>query len=366
MVFDEVRNEAYKKAIQASVKPEMVVLDLGAGLGIHGLLAAAAGAKRVILLEPSPVALLAEETARANQLSHLVEVVYSSLEDADNVQAVDVLISVFTGNFLLAEDLLPLLFLARDRFLKPGGVMLPSRARMQAALVSEQDFYEKHIARWSQAAMGLDFNSVRSYAANTIFYRSAEDTEAEFLSETVNLQELDFLSAVSAECRCAVEIPAIKTGVCHGLLGWFDMKLGDNWLSTGPDAAPTHWSLAFLPLDPPLEVETGDTVFVELNRPEFGEWTWTVAHGETRQRHSTFQSNPVDLKHMRKTSPESSPGLSEMGEMAALVLKKLADGNTVKEITKAVTKKFPVLAERDPQLEKRVRNLVAEWGGNSK
>lgn len=44
MVFDQRRNAAYARAIAAHVRPDSVVLDLGAGLGLHGLLAARAGA----------------------------------------------------------------------------------------------------------------------------------------------------------------------------------------------------------------------------------------------------------------------------------------------------------------------------------
>ncbi len=46
MFFDQIRNDAYFKALQAVITPETVVLDLGAGLGIHGLLAAKLGAKK--------------------------------------------------------------------------------------------------------------------------------------------------------------------------------------------------------------------------------------------------------------------------------------------------------------------------------
>ena len=35
-VYDNVRNDAYAAAIRQLVQAESVVLDLGAGLGIHG------------------------------------------------------------------------------------------------------------------------------------------------------------------------------------------------------------------------------------------------------------------------------------------------------------------------------------------
>ena len=48
MFFDRARNDAYFKALQTVITPDSVVLDLGAGMGVHGLLAAKLGAKKCI------------------------------------------------------------------------------------------------------------------------------------------------------------------------------------------------------------------------------------------------------------------------------------------------------------------------------
>ncbi len=50
MALDTVRNDAYAAALRQVVGPETVVLDLGAGTGVHGLMAARMGARRVIEL----------------------------------------------------------------------------------------------------------------------------------------------------------------------------------------------------------------------------------------------------------------------------------------------------------------------------
>ena len=68
MVFDRVRNGAYAAAIRRYVSPDSVVLDVGAGLGVLGLLAAAAGARKVYLVEPESVVKGALEIAKHNGL----------------------------------------------------------------------------------------------------------------------------------------------------------------------------------------------------------------------------------------------------------------------------------------------------------
>jgi len=364
MVYDAVRNAAYAKAIAAAVTPACTVLDLGAGLGMHGLLAAAAGAGKVFLLDSSAVVELGAEVAQCNGLGDRVKVIHKRIEDAEILEPVDIIISVFTGNFLLAEDLLPYLFSARERFLKPGGVMIPGSARMQAALVTAQEFHDQHVACWSQPNFGVDFAPLRRFAANTVYYRSAEAMAATLLCAAVQVHELDFATATTAACHGRVDMQVRQTGTCHGLLGWFDMHLAGEWLSTGPAAEPMHWSLAFLPLDPPMLLHEGETVQLQLDRPEFGEWTWVLSRGTERQRHSTFQSNPVDLAYLKKIAPDHVPGLGDQGEMALLVLTQMAAGKSVAEIATRVRRQFPVIAARDPQLDKRIRRLVAEWGAH--
>ena len=65
MIHDRARNEAYARAIQAAVNADTVVLDLGAGLGILGFIAARAGARKVYCVEPTPVIDAAKEVAKA-------------------------------------------------------------------------------------------------------------------------------------------------------------------------------------------------------------------------------------------------------------------------------------------------------------
>src|SRR3954467_14013850 len=131
MALDRVRNERYARALAAVVNENSVVLDLGAGTGIHGMIAARLGARRVYLVEPEDVIAVAEEAVRTKQLQDVVRCVQGAVEDVEIPEPVDVIVSALTGNFLLSEDLLPVLFHARDRLLKPGGTLVPDQATIE-------------------------------------------------------------------------------------------------------------------------------------------------------------------------------------------------------------------------------------------
>lgn len=61
MTLDYRRNQAYYEALKRVITSDSVVLDLGAGLGVLGLLAAQLGAKRVYLVEPEAIVHVAKD-----------------------------------------------------------------------------------------------------------------------------------------------------------------------------------------------------------------------------------------------------------------------------------------------------------------
>ena len=106
----ETRNRAYADALETLIKPDSVVLDLGAGLGIHGLMAAARAQDMFTLLTPAQSLPLRAKWRAAMRLGFQSDI-QKPIEQADLPEQVDLIISVLTGNFLLEEDLLPSLFL---------------------------------------------------------------------------------------------------------------------------------------------------------------------------------------------------------------------------------------------------------------
>lgn len=360
MIFDDVRNRAYRQALAGVVDTESVVLDLGAGLGIHGLMAAQLGARQVFLVEPENIIHVAQQASDLNDLSDNIRCLKQSIETLELDQQMDIICSVFTGNFLLTEDLLPLLFLARDRFLKPGGQLIPQAANMLLAPINARDYYDRHIDAWSAPAQTIDYACVKDFAANSVYYDDFTEQSIDLLSAPALLKQFDFHSATSADVDAEISVTIEHAGLCHGLLGWFDIELGDQWLSTAPDAEKTHWSQVFFPLHPAIEVKAGDTILIRLQRPPYGDWRWTISAGEQRQKRSSLLANPLPLSALRGLSDQHRPVLNDKGQALQYLLDGLNGDRTIAELSKDLRARYPQCFFSDQDSEQFVRSVTAK------
>ena len=125
MIGDRVRTEAFRRAIDSAVRPGDVVLDVGAGSGILSVFAARAGAARVYAVEQTSIAVFAQELAAANGVADTVQVIQADVLDIEPPERVDVIVSEWLGGFGIDEGMLPPVIVARDRWLKPGGIIDP-------------------------------------------------------------------------------------------------------------------------------------------------------------------------------------------------------------------------------------------------
>ena len=77
------------------------------------------------------------------QMSHVVTVIQGTMESIDLPEKVDIIISEWMGYFLLRESMLDTVLHARDRFLKPGGALYPSHARLYMAPACTQHTHQR-------------------------------------------------------------------------------------------------------------------------------------------------------------------------------------------------------------------------------
>ena len=361
MVFDEVRNRAYLDAMQALIGPETVVLDLGAGIGVLGLLAAKAGARHVYCVEPSPVARHIRPLAEANGVGDRVTAIQSRIEDAVLPEQVDLIVSVFTGNLLFTEGLLPSLYAARDRHLKPGGRLLPDRARLMLQAVDASGGYGDVVARFRSPSLGIDYSQLVDVAAAHPNYIRRDKPAPRPLSAPACAVELDFTSTTQADVAFEGCAPGIATGSADALVGWIEVRLGDRWLSTAPDAEDVHWSPALLPFSTPIEVAEGQAVDVGFRYLDDDRLHWSIGVGGDLRRQSTMLHNPDLLIEMQLSAAGCTAPLREEGEVVAEVLLGIRAGEDNRAIAARLAASWPRRFPDPASAMKEVGKLAARY-----
>lgn len=361
MVFDATRNLAYEAAIKKRVTRDSVVLDLGAGLGIHGLMAARAGARKVFLVEPQNVVHAAMDVAKRNGLGDRVQVFQGRIEEIELPEKVDIITSVFTGNLLYSEDLLPSLYFARDRWLKPGGHLIPDRAELMVAVASAKPLHRERIQVWSDHHLGFDYSAIRRYAANGLLDLLEPSEQVQLLSAPAPIEAADFRTAVATRIDAEVQLPIVKAGICSGLASWLRIRLGDQWLSAGPNEPAIHWRPQLMPVDPEFPVRLGDVAQAQVTRPRGGDWSWRLGVGPERRTGSTFLSQPLLASRLRALAPGYQPSLSPSGRLRHVALGLFDGRRAAAEIADELQLEFPGQFVNREEAESFVLSLAAAY-----
>ena len=76
----------------------------------------------------------------------VITLVKGKLEEAElPIQQFDIIISEWMGYFLLYESMLDTVLLARDKYLKPDGLIFPDTASMHICAIEDQEYKEEKI-----------------------------------------------------------------------------------------------------------------------------------------------------------------------------------------------------------------------------
>jgi len=271
---DTQKLAAYGRALTQLVKPTDVVLDLGAGTGLLGLLAARAGAAKVYLLDGGPILGVAEEVAIRNGLGDRVVAVRALSQEVVLPEPVDLVVCDQIGGFVYDAGVLDYFADARSRLLRPGGHLVPGAFTLRCAPVNAPG-PRREVDVWATRPADLDLGAVHDRAINTEWRVEADDVRTLTDAQTVGRLPAWSTERLTAELSFTFDRP----DTVDGLLGWFDADLAPGvTLSNDPNAADRmdRWC-NFYPLTAPCEVAAGDTLEVSLDvRPDPGIVSWTT------------------------------------------------------------------------------------------
>ena len=287
MIRDAVRTEAFRRAIEATVRPGDTVLDVGAGSGILSVFAARAGAARVYAVEQTTIAVLAQELVAANRVEDVVRVIQGDIFDIEPPERVDVIVSEWLGGFGIDEGMLAPVIAARDRWLKPGGTMIPRTVTAWTALVHDR-YLDETVAFLRDRPYGLELEGLIEKTVNEISYSGAfrhfavGDRRSEPGRLWTTRTEVITLEEAMAPHEAETVLHVHDHGTANALALWFSAELApDMTLSDGPDDPPTHWGMTTAPLRSAVNLTPGMVVRARIrNAPAkpVGTWTrWAIA-----------------------------------------------------------------------------------------
>jgi len=300
------RTDAYLRAIRSAGLAGKTVLDVGCGTGVLAIACARAGARKVYAVEASAVAECARAVVSASGLTGSVEVIRGKVEEVELPERVDVIVSEWMGCFLLYESMLDSVLRARDRWLKPGGSMLPRRAQMWLAPFRDEEAAEEQKAFWADVH-GIDMSCLAPIARAEL----ARRPEVELLlaqnvisSPSCVLDIGDLASCDLSDCQslCAsFDLSSHVRAELHGFVGYFAVELvPGQWLSTAPDAEPTHWRHVLFHCELPLPVQQDERIRGRLTMTQATQnprcWDVVISFGVSGGGEERTQRYELDVR----------------------------------------------------------------------
>uniref|UniRef100_A0AAY5F0D4 type I protein arginine methyltransferase n=1 Tax=Electrophorus electricus TaxID=8005 RepID=A0AAY5F0D4_ELEEL len=305
MLKDEVRTLTYRNSMfhNKHLFKDKVVLDVGSGTGILCMFAAKAGAKKVIGIECSSISDYAVKIVKANKLDHIVTIIKGKVEEVElPVDHVDIIISEWMGYCLFYESMLNTVIYARDKWLKPDGLIFPDRATLYITAIEDRQYkdYKIHceflacvlslpnsacsylvfssccaskycfndslilLSGWENV-YGFDMSCIKEVAIKEPLVDVVDPKQlvssACLIKEvdiyTVKIEDLSFTSPFCLQVK--------RNDYIHALVTYFNIEFTRchkrTGFSTSPESPYTHWKQTVFYLDDYLTVKTGEEIF---------------------------------------------------------------------------------------------------------
>ncbi|RIL11800.1 MAG: hypothetical protein DCC75_01650 [Proteobacteria bacterium] len=281
MLNDHERNAVFEAAIKAAVKPGVVVVEVGTGSGLLSMMAARAGAEHVYTIEKSfALYNAAKQIIERNGLSNKITVLNcwsSGVQVGRDIPVkADLLIAEILGSAILDEQIVHFLNDARDRLLKPGGIVIPQRAVLVGALLESKSLRERFRV---DTVSGFNLSLFNALYQQPSLQVDLSQFDFKLLSQPFEIFDFDFQKTLPStrENRFSVKLEA--DGVCHGIARWIRLFADSSHvMESKPQYSRSHWQQTVEIFEEPVSLRSGsqvevraaqlpDRVFVRLSPP---------------------------------------------------------------------------------------------------
>lgn len=342
---DSIKLERYQAVIDRLVRPEHLIVDLGCGTGVLGLMALRAGARKVYFVEEDPIIEVARKTVADAGFSDKAEFFHANSHEVTLPERVDLAFCDHVGYFGFDYAILRLLADARQRFLKPDGIIVPAQVELKLAPVESVEC-RKLVGRWQDGSVPEEFGQLSATAANSKYGMYLK--EEELLADAASLTTLELGAEAPPYMSWNVEFECARDGMLDGVTGWFDCKLRDEiHMTNSPIAGDSLLRpQAYLPLEKPVAVRAGEHVRVSVMVRHIDRvigWIVELPDVGKRYAHSTFNSLFLDRETLTRAQPNRVAKLNDRGRARQVVLSYCDGQRTVAEVQELVQRDHPLL-----------------------
>jgi len=182
------------------------------------------------------------------------------------VSKVDIIVSEWMGYGLLFEAMLDSVLWARDRYLTPGGLMVPSHVTLRISPFADSELVCSQISFW-KSVYGFKMSSMLTNIYDEVLVSPAKPSSV--AADSVVFLQLPLHTASVEELTFVKDVEVTLTKDIHELDGWvvwFDVffmpshtslipedavpshmkRQGYVAFTTGPDGPETHWQQCLL------------------------------------------------------------------------------------------------------------------------
>ncbi|OMJ74729.1 hypothetical protein SteCoe_26272 [Stentor coeruleus] len=258
---DKIRVKSFKNAIlrNSYLFQDKIVLNLNCGTGILSFFASKAGAREIYAIDSTDIIDFAEQTAIKNGFKN-IKFIKDKIENITLPTYVDIIISDWMGYSLLCENLLESIIYARDKYLIPGGILFPDKAKLFIAGIEDAKYKDERIEFWSDV-YGIDMSVFRKICLKDV--RVEEISSESIVSTSCPVFEADLYVVTKDHLNFVSQysIQFTKKDFLHALISWFEVTFSHCHkpivINTGPKNKTTYWKQSVYYLDHSQPVEIG-------------------------------------------------------------------------------------------------------------
>ncbi len=272
MLNDQARNDAFERAIAKAARGRRLVLDIGTGSGLLAMMAARAGAERVVACEANtPLAHVAARIIARNGYADRITVVAKRSTQLavgqDLPEPADLLISEILDAGLLGESVIRTFRHACAALITANAAIIPAGATVYGVLIECPELRRVNPIKEISGFDLSEFDIFRNPVAHGQISLAHEPHRV--LSAVFEMARFDFRHLPNEATARPLTIQAAADGTVQAVAFWFDLRLDDaTTLSSAPDGHTKHWRQALTFFDRDRPVRRDETLQVTVGHTD--------------------------------------------------------------------------------------------------